>query len=257
MEEQVVNIIYIIWMWILPALGIMFTVLVPVVWVFIIPKISKKLMWARFKNSNIFALADDSGWAELVVSTKTLPEGIHQTKDHGWRFMLRPRWRKEPKKATEEQIEQLASRKYMLKDLGKPFWFGYVGKVTLFNPPTLAALQQDNSSSSNPTMYFAKTEEFIQSLQESDVTKRLKSLIEELKQNLENKAKTITILDPKIIKEVLPQMNTPSQIDALAANREMYGMLKKGHEYGKLILGGAIIIGLIILAIVAMSFAMK
>jgi len=34
-------------------------------------------------------------------------------------------------------------------------------------------------------------------------------------------------------------------------------MLKKGHEYGKLIIGGAIIIGLVILAIVAMSFAMK
>jgi hypothetical protein len=251
------DILYIIWMWVLPALGIMFSVLVPVVWVFMIPKISKKLMWARFKNSNIFALADDSGWAELVVSTKTLPEGIHQTKNHGWRFMLRPRWSKEPKNATTEQIEQLASRKYMLKDLGKPFWFGYVGKVTLFNPPTLAALQQDNGSGSNPTIYFSKISEFIQSLEENDVTKRLKSLVEELKQNLENKAKSITILDPKIIKEVLPQMNTPSQIDALAANREMYGMLKKGHEYGKLILGGAIIIGLIILAIVAMSFAMK
>jgi hypothetical protein len=251
------DILYIIWMWVLPALGIMFSILVPIVWVFIIPKISKKLMWARFKNSNIFALADDSGWAELVVSTKTLPEGIHQTKDHGWRFMLRPRWSKEPKDATTEQIEQLASRKYMLKDLGKPFWFGYVGKVTLFNPPTLAALQQDSGSGSNPEMYFSKISEFIQSLEENDVTKRLKSLVEELKQNLENKAKTITILDPKIIKEVLPQMNTPSQIDALAANREMYGMLKKGHEYGKLILGGAIIIGLIILAIVAMSFAMK
>jgi len=256
MEEQLVNIIYIVWMWVLPALGIMLGILVPIVWIFIIPKISKKLMWARFKNSNIFALADDSGWAELVVSTKTLPEGIHQTKNHGWRFMLRPRWSKEPKDATKEQIEQLASRKYMLKDLGKPFWFGYVGKVTLFNPPTLAALQQSNPSSSNPTMYFGKVEEFIKQCPEHLATP-LKGLVEELKQNLENEAKKITILDPKIIKEVLPQMNTPSQIDALAANREMYGMLKKGHEYGKLILGGAIIIGLIILAIVAMSFAMK
>jgi len=260
------DVLYIIWMWVLPMLGIMFTILVPVVWVFIIPKISKKLMWARFKNSNIFALADDSGWAELVVSTKTLPEGIHQTKDHGWRFMLRPRWKKElkdpskeqeKKDATKEQIEQLASRKYMLKDLGKPFWFGYVGKVTLFNPPTLAALQQSSSQSGNPAMYFGKIEEFVKQQCPEHLATPLTSLVEELKQNLESEAHKITILDPKIIKEVLPQMNTPSQIDALAANREMYGMLKKGHEYGKLILGGAIIIGLIILAIVAMSFAMK
>jgi len=252
-----VDIFYLVWMWLLPALAVMWSVLVPVVWFFIVPKISKKLMWARFKNSNIFALADDSGWAELVVSTKTLPEGIHETKNHGWRFQLRPRWKKEQKDPTKEQIEQLASRKYMLKDLGKPFWFGYVGKVTLFNPPTLAALQQDNSSSGNPTMYFAKLEQFIEKECPQGLVSSLKGLVEELKQNLEDKAKSLTILDPKIIKEVLPQMNTPSQIDALAANREMYGMLKKGHEYGKLIIGGALIIGLVILGIVAISYLMK
>ena len=251
------DIFYLVWMWVLPALGIMLAVLVPVVWVFIIPKISKKLMWARFKNSNIFALADDSGWAELVVTTKGLPEGVHETKDHGWRFQLRPRWSKEAKDPTKEQIEQLASRKYMLKDLGKPFWFGYMGKVALLNPPTLAALQQSSSPSGNPEIYFVKISEFLQTLQESDVTKRLKGLVEELKQNLESKVESVTILDPKIIKEVLPKMWTPSQIDALATNRVEYGMKKKGHEYGKLIIGAALILGLVVVAIVAIMYLSK
>ena len=251
------ELLILIWMWVLPTLGITLAFLGFVIWVFIIPKISKKLMWARFKNSNIFALADDSGWAELVVSTKTLPEGIHQTKEHGWRFMLRPRWKKEPKKPTEEQIEQLASRKYMLKDLGKPFWFGYVGKVTLFNPPTLAALEQSNLSSSNPAMYFAKIEAFIEQQCPKQLATSLKGLVEELKQNLENEAKKITILDPKIIKEVLPQMNTPSQIDALAANREEYGRKQRGHDIGKFVIGGMLIIGLVAVIVAALYFLTK
>lgn len=185
-----------------------------------------------------------------------LKEGIHETKDHGWRFQLRPRWSKEPKDAEHEYAEQLASRKYMLKDLGKPLWFSYMGKIALFNPPTLAALQQTSPSGTNPTTYFVKIEEFVKTMP-LHLADPLKGLVGELKQNLEASAKTLTILDPKIIKEVLPQMITPSQIGALAVNRERYGELKKGHEYGKLILGSALIIGLIILAIVAMSFAMK
>jgi hypothetical protein len=31
-----------------------------------------------------------------------LKEGIHETKDHGWRFQSRSRWSKEPKDAEHE-----------------------------------------------------------------------------------------------------------------------------------------------------------
>jgi hypothetical protein len=261
------DILYIIWMWVLPALGMMFTVLVPIIWVFIIPKISKKLMWARFRNSSIIAMADDSGWAELVVTTKTLPEGIHQTKEHGWRFMLRPRWKKPlgdnptedqiKRREREEQVEQLASRKYVLKDLGKPFWYGYDGKVTLVNPPTLAALQQSSSHIGNPTIYFAKIEEFVKRECPEHIATPLKGLVEELKENLEREAHKITILDPKIIKEVLPLMNTPSQIGALAANRERYGELKRGHDYGKLALVAIVVLGMVAVVIAIGYFAMR
>lgn len=214
-------------------------------------------MWARFKNASIFALADESGWAELVVSTKTLPEGIHQTKDHGWRFHLRPIYSKVAKDPTKEQIEHLASRKYMLKDLGKPFYYGYEGKVPIFNPAILMALQQSSSPSGNPTMYFGKIEEFIKKDCPASVVSPLMGLVEELKQNLENEAHKITILDPKIIKEVLPQMNTPSQIDALAANREQYGALKKGRDLSKLVIGGMLIIGLVAVIVASLYFLTK
>jgi hypothetical protein len=251
------DILYIVWMWLLPSIGISLTFLDVVIWFFILPKISKKLMWARFKNSNIIALAGDSGWVELVVSTKTLPEGIHQTKEHGWRFQLRPRWTKEAKPENQALVEQLASRKYFLKDLGKPLWFTYEGKIPLVNPPTLAALQY-NAKPSNPTpdMMTAKLVEFATTMPEHLATP-LKKLVEELKEKLEEKAKNLTILDPKIIKETLPQMITPSQIDALAANRERYGELKRGHEYGKLALVAIVVLGMIALVIALGYFAMR
>ena len=262
-----VDIFFIIWVWVLPALAIMLSVLVPLVWVFIVPKVSKKLMWARFRNSSILAIADDTGWAELVVTAKSLPEGILETKTRGWRFMPRLRWKKKAdanvsddeaeRLRKEEFAENLASRKYILKDLGKPFWFGYDGKTALVNPPTLAALQLNPVKSvGNPEGFLTNLREFAKT-QPVNVYESMNKLIDELHENLAKKQSSLTILDPKVMKAVIPTMFTPSQIDALAANREMYGMLKKGHEYGKLIIGGALIIGLVILGIVAISYLMK
>lgn len=250
-----IEIFMFLWMWILPMVGVVFLILFPVFWFLLMPKISKKLFWAKFKNANVIAMADDSGWAELIVTTKTLPEGIHETKEHGWRFQLRPRYSKEPKDVNVELAEQLASRKYMLKDLGKPFWFCYSGKVALFNPATLAALEQPQYMD-NPKVYFKDIRDFAGKLS-ADIAEPLRKLVDKLEEKVESAMKPVTVLDPKIVKTVLPQMITPSQIDALAANRELYGMKKRGMEYGKLILGGSLIIGLIILAIVAMSFAFK
>lgn len=259
------DIIYIIWMWVLPALAIMWSVLVPVVWIFIVPKTSKRLMWARFRNSSILAIADDSGWADLVVTTKSIPEGIFETKDHGWRFMPRVQLKKEldPKQAgvssentdQTQLAEQIASRKYILKDLGKPFWFCYDGKVAVVNPATLAALQE-TSRQHNPESYLTKMREFA-STQPVQVYTELTKLIEELHETLQKKTSTLTVLDPKIMKTILSKMFNVSQIAALATNREEYGAKLKGHEYGKLIIGGALIIGLVILGIVAISYLMK
>jgi len=254
-----------VWMWLLPALAIALTSLAIVFWFFLLPKVSKKLMWARFRNSSILALADDTGWAELVVTAKSLPEGILETKSRGWRFMPRLRFKKEPEKPLEKQqaeearqrefAETLASRKYMLKDLGKPFWFGYDGKIALVNPATLAVLQ-GQPKEGNPEGFLTKLRDYAKS-QPLQIYEAMNPLIDELHENLKQKASGLTILDPKIMKAVVPTMFTPSQVDALAANREAYGMAKKGKEYGKLIIGGALIIGLVILGIVAMSYLMK
>jgi len=216
-----VDILYLVWMWLLPALAVMWSVLVPVVWFFIVPKISKRLMWARFKNANIIAMADDSGYVDLMVTTKNLPEGLHHVEKRGWFYQCRAMQTEKPKDENTKLIEQIVTRKYILKDLGKPIWFCYAGKATLFNPQSLALLEGDSQ------------------------------------EKVASSTKKVKILDLKNLASVIDQMVTPSQSDALATYSEMIGMEKKGHEYGKLIIGGALIIGLVILGIVAISYLMK
>jgi len=262
-----IDIFFLVWMWVLPAVAIMWSIIVPIFWFVILPAVSKKLMWARFRNSSILAIADDTGWAELVVTAKSLPEGILETKTRGWRFMPRLRWKKKADATVsddeaerlrkEEFAENLASRKYILKDLGKPFWFGYDGKNALVNPPTLAALQQNPSKGvGNPEGFLTNLREFAKTLP-MEAYNNMNKLVDELHENLVKKQSTLTILDPKVMKAVVPTMFTPSQIDALAANRELYGATKRGHEYGKLIIGGALILGLVIIAIVAIMYLSK
>ena len=52
-------------------------------------------------------------------------------------------------------------------------------------------------------------------------------------------------------------MNTPSQIDALAANREEYGRRQRGRDIGKFIIGGMLIIGLVAVIVAALYFLTK
>lgn len=255
--DPAIELLAIIWMWVLPALGMTAITVVPIFWFLIVPKLARRLTWGRFQNVNVFALADDTGWADIVLTTKSIPEGIYETEKHGWRFNPRLRWTKAEKTAEREFVEQLVTQKYILKDYGKPFWFGYLGKVMNVNPRTLAGLQQSQTNNPTPEMLTLKIRDYVKTTLPQQFSEGLTQLVDELEKKLTEKAKTITILDPKVIKEVLPQMVTPSQLDALATNREQYGMKKVGHEYGKLIIGGALIIGLVIIAIVAMSFLMK
>lgn len=250
---EIIELFFLVWMWLLPMVAIACLILVPTVWFFIFPKISKKLMWARFRNSSILALADDSGWVELVVTDKIIPEGIVETKKHGWFFLPRPRWSKEVKHVSQVLVERMAATKYMLKDLGKPFWFAYSGKVLLVNPKTLASITKSGKGD-NPAGQFQSLLDYAKTLP-PHLSEPLVKLVEDLKAAVETKP--LTILQPQKIKEIVASMHTPSQIEALATNREQYGMLKRGHEYGKLIIGAGLIIGLVIIAIVAIMYLSK
>jgi len=247
-----IDILFLIWFFVLPAIAIILLILAPIFWFFIVPKIARTITWQRFKKSITVGLADDAGWFQLIFSKLHLPEGVVQTTIEGdWRFLPRPRWKSKsnPGDKDTETTQGIILKKFTWKDLGKPFWIGYVGKVALTNPATLSGIEQTDSILLD--VQLKKMQDYILNLP-TQTKQDLLALMGELKESL--KAKSITFVDPRKIKEILPQMYTPSQIDALAENRVQYGMKKRGKEYGKLVIGLAAIIGLVIVAIIVCSF---
>lgn len=263
--DPMIEIFWILWFLVLPIMGIALTILVPVVWFFIVPKVARMLTWTRFKSVSIHAIADDSGFVELVTTKVELPEGVVKT-DRGWRFLPRPIWkslkRRKKKKGdvTEKDLsvaERFALRKYVLKGLGKPFWFGYAGMVNAMNPPTLAVLQQGGSPVGNPTVHFSNIRSYIDSLPKKllwnnrelhpkkDLTKMLDDLHERVK------TEPYTVLDPRAVKEVLPEMTPPSLMEAIETYSEMVGMEERGKNILPIILIAGIV-GMLVFGVIAL-----
>jgi hypothetical protein len=256
------QLFFILWMLVLPCLAIVGIIVVPVFWFFVVPRIARKLTWQRFKKGSYHMLADDTGYAYLAFTDEELPEGVVHTK-YGFRFLPRPHKAiGNPHSHEEEQAESIVLRKYVWRDMGKPIWFGYAGKVGAMNPATLAALQQSQSKRpiSQADKILEDLEAYAKKLPKTLTIQRLLGKVETLNLRADllgmlKKLKTeinvlpYTIIDPTRIKEIIPNMWTPSQLDALATNREMKGMKKAGKQHAGLILGGALIIGLVIIAI--------
>lgn len=257
------QIFFILWMLVLPILGIVSPILFVVFWVFIVPKIAKMLTWARFQKVSIHAIADDSGYVELVKTDVELAEGVVRTKK-GWRFLPRPIWKPLSKKTKKkgydplEDAENIALRKYVLRGLGKPFWLGYAGLVPSMNPATLAILQQNQSNPNNPHSHFNKIDSYIKSLPSQfsidnrtmHIRKDLTKMITELREHLKSKA--VTVLDPRAMKEILPDVTPPSLMDAIETYSELIGREEKGTQYGRLIIGAGLIVGLLVFGVIAM-----
>lgn len=261
--DPIIQIFFILWMLVLPILGIISPIIFAVFWLFIVPKLAKMLTWARFQNVSIHGIADDSGYFELVKTDVELAEGVVRTKK-GWRFLPRPIWKplskRRKKKSYDplEDAEHIALRKYVLKGLGKPFWLGYAGLVPSTNPATLATLQQTPTNPNNPHIYFNKIQAYIESLPPQfpwnnrtiHIRKDLTKMINELQLYL--KSKPLTILDPRALKEILPELTPPSLMDAIETYSEMIGREERGTQYGRLIIGAGLIIGILVFGVIAL-----
>lgn len=270
------QLFYIFWFIVLPIIGILALALVPLVWRFIVPEIARRLTWARFGKCDVLDLSDDSGWTDLIVSRQGLPEGVkYDPETKTWRLLPSPPYEKKGKKrkkgkpedrALQERAKEIILKKSMLRGLGKPIYRGYVGQIELINSSTAAALSSSPSLGSNPSislenvdLSIGKLKDFAKSLGEH-IKKPLLAQVESVESalkivensiNEKKDAKKIKYYDPKAaIKENLPQMFTPSQISALARNREEYGRESAGKQYGKLIIGMGFIVALIIIALV-------
>jgi hypothetical protein len=171
-------------------------------WFVVVPKVAKTLTWARFGNKTISILGDDEGYIEIVPSKKRFPEGVIDTK-RGYRFLPRPLGNPG---AEGTGVDQWMFKKYILRGLGKPCWFGYAGKVPNFNPMVGAVF---SGTQVNPDFQEVQL----------DLTE-ITSLMDSIPKNLLPKE-----LQSEINFHIHPE--TPNQPFNIAEFEEVIGMLPK------------------------------
>lgn len=246
------QLFFILWMFILPIVAILLGIIFPIFWFLIVPKFARRLTWERFRKISYHVVADDSGYAYILSTKEEFPEGVVNTKK-GYRFLPRPSWMKgnpKPKDDNTKTTENVMLRKFMSKDLGKPLWFGYVGKVASANPATLGGLQQTEGETPDAKGFINKIKDYVKNLAK-DPKDHLTKMLTELEKGLN--FKPLTLIDPTKIKELFPKMYTPSQVDALATACELLGAKNAGKQYTGLILGIGLILAMVLFIILALT----
>lgn len=243
------DLFFTLWFFVLPVIGILACIFVPVFWFFIVPGVCRMLTWAKYQNVSIHAVGDATGQVALEKTKVALPEGVVRTRRRGgWRFL--PKISSNPEKDdAQEEFERISLKKYMLKDVGKPFFLDHAGQATSVNFGTVAYLQHKNLTRVNIDKYMEKLEEAIKEIpkkkyrdQAMDELKLLQKVIH---------VESLTNLDLDRIPEFLEEEYSPSVIDAFAINREEVGARRARRDMWPWILGGAIIIGVTVIGVVA------
>ena len=243
------DILFLLWFFILPPLAIILLLVGVIGWFFLMPGASKLLFWARFQNVILHFIADASGLLEIVKTKEKVPEGVELT-SRGWRFLPQPLISQEnPGTLTKKQMDaqRITLKPHILKTVGKPVFLDFAGKVTSTTFTALAALQQKNNQ--------IDLEWRIEELQKfgdklpKDEAKDFKKKIQELHSRVN--AKSITPVDPTAIREIIPGLYSPTQMEALATNREEKGMKKGKRDLWPLIIFGVIIVSIVVLGALA------
>lgn len=240
------ELLFIIWFFILPILGILTPIFGLLFWFAIVPPVSRMLAYNRFKNVSIHAIHDDAGYAELVPTKEMIPEGVERTK-RGWRLLPRAGVNTE---FTQE--EKLLLRKYTLKGYGKPFWIGHAGKVVSMNGGALAGMQQTERDPNNPGVDLSEITAYLKTLPSplKEIKKDLTKMLG--KAQAQAKHKPYTLVDASEIKNVVDELYPPSMLDGFERNRIEKGRRMAGKQYTSLIIGAALILGIVVIGVVAL-----
>jgi len=252
------QILFYVWMLVLPTIAVVLMVLIPIWWWIIVPRISRRLTWARFGNKTLVVFGDDHGYADIQVSKSSMPEGVVEFKN-GYHFLPRRTSEDEKVGSKGEKAKRFNTdfmyRRFTLKDHGKPLWFGYVGKVGLVNPETLSAIagKKLQTNPHNPASNIAELTPLIAGLPSNvskDTKKRMKEIVKSALEKPEGTPKDLTLADPTKIKQVIAKNYTPSQLEAYGKKRELIGMKKAGSQVGKYVMGIGVLIILLVIAVI-------
>jgi hypothetical protein len=285
-------------------------------WYWWVPAIARKFTWLKRHKRSVVAVADDAGRVHFDFPEEILPEGVLRMKDENWHFLPRPQTQNPDGSiltARQEAAVQVIQRRFILQEMGLPFWIGYAGRLPLMNPMALAAAscKTESLTAELDTIVDLHTDELVSQLVKplqdpQEQNKALYSILASLKVELNRSimsappakivekgmrvdcheilsyTKTlpmdfqgpllkffdglnsdsqkdptpVTYIDPSDIKKMNPRAYTPTQVKALAKNRERYGELKADRgllaKYGPII---AVILALGIFLIVVFALA--
>jgi len=245
---------FIIWFFVLPILAICFLIFAPIFYFVIMPKLARKFIWGRFRNTTVVPVAHAEGYLEFEFSKKSMHEGVLEVGKRTYRFLPRP-LRKDNKSEDTSQVEEVALKKYIIKDYGKPIIFGYAGKTPTANAEVLANFSGVKKTKNNPEEFFTPIQEYIENELPKKHHSALFKLLESAHQKISVAVRTIPLinLDLEVLKEHIPQMYTPSQVKAIAEEEFLLGQDSKDRDIVKLGFLALAIIALLILGLVAMT----
>lgn len=224
---------FIVWMVALPLLAIIGMIGAPIFWFFLVPGIARRLTMARFRPGSLQCITSHTGLTDIVQSRFEIPEGAIRNK-YGWFGLPRPSYKplEGMPKEDEDKIVKANSiilKKCILKDVGKPIWFGVSDQVAMANAQTLSALEEKNSL--NPAVQITNLRDFSTKLRRN-LQPDLKRLVDELEAHLH--VEPTTYFDPRVIREVFPLNFQQSLLEGIGWNREQFGRGMQGRDTFKI-----------------------
>jgi len=193
----------ILYLYVFPVMALVSTAVLVILW-FLLPGSAKTLLKARVKRSgSLVFLANDDGYTRVELMSETPGMGILKGNPTSYVFTPRPTY-VGVGDGDEQQIgipederavldELILHRQFM--DVGKPVYFGYVGKSVAVTPRFLEAMK---------------------------TVKRRRLRGEE-----ESEFRRLQLLDPRVIKTYMPWTFNQSLIDTLTFAHERMAELRK------------------------------
>lgn len=217
-----------LYLYVFPVMALIATPILIILW-FLLPSSAKTLLKARVKRSGaVVFLSHDNGYTRIELMNEKMGMGILSGNPTSYLFTPRPTYvedddgggvdgkgaERKPDMTDNERSalnELILHRQFM--DVGKPVYFGYVGKSIAITPRLLKAMKESGRAAAQgrlkPPWKAAEAEAPQVGNEEVAEVRRLE------------------LLDPRVIKIYMPWTFNQSLIDNLTLAHERMAELRK------------------------------